>query len=540
MGRPQKSTVFKANANPLGDMAKPLRDAAAKLVEAAGRVHNTVYDFDWQGQAKQAADDRADREVTQDKTVAAGLHALADAYENGKNTMQPMIDGLKSKAQGLENDGFTVSEDWDVTDTYDYDLARKLAPIFGISPEDIDALQTQRANEATTEQGNLKRLADELGTADTDTTAAINAAKDALYGSGTPRLVLPPGLLPGQVDNRGPVAGTGSDPGVPGVGAMDLGEVIQLPNGQYVAIFGDSYRGNRFHAGEHFPSVAVPVSFDAQGRPHFGTPLTGPDGSNVLFPLPQAAKDAGANNALPAGSITMRDGSTYMMVVGTNTGEGLAPKGGSWLVKVTNDPASGWQPVAGSYRPWESIANPNTAAGEPPRISDPGKPPTQISGYQGSDGRIYIAADGFDRHQGVTMYSVDPSQIENRGAWQPWTGSGWGDPGSVTTASLSTGSYGELSFREVEGRPVLSGFNGSTGNTEVHVGSGLPSDIFEGPSTTVAQGGSWGQPGRVPQNYGGYILPGATLDNMSIFVSQWNTTTGDTYTVDQFQVNPRH
>lgn len=542
MSRPQKSVVSKANATALADMAGPLRAAANQLAESGERVHETVYDFDWEGLSRNAADTRADRELMQDRTVAADLHALADAYENGKNTMQPMIDGLNNKAQGLEADHFAVSEDWVVTDTYDYAAAKKLAKLMGLDDSDINAVQSQRANEAATETVTLQRLADELGTADTNTAAAIRAAIAALSGSNGPQLALPPGLAPGQVRNLGPVAGTGAH--IPGIGAADLGEIIRLPSGQYVAVLGDSYRGGQMGDGEHFPSVAVPVTFDAHGRAHFGAPLTGPDGSNVLFPLPQAAKNAGANNALPAGSITTRDGRTYMMVVGTNTNEGLAPQGGSWLVEVTNNPAGGWKPIDGSYKPWASIPNPTAGVpGEPLRISDPAKAPTQISGYQGNDGKIYIAADGFDRHQGVTMYRVDPDHITNRDAWQPWTGHEFGNP-EQQPVRVSRDNFGELSFREVDGRPVLSGFNGGTGNTEVRVGNAFPSEIFDkGSSTLVAAGGSWGEPDRVPQNYGGYIMPGATLDNMGILVSQWNTTPvnpGIPYTVEQFQVNPNH
>ncbi len=225
-------------------------------------------------------------------------------------------------------------------------------------------------------------------------------------------------------------------------------------------------------------------------------------------------------------------------------GQGLAPQGGSWLVEVTNNPAGGWKPIDGSYKPWASIPNPTAGVpGEPLRISDPAKAPTQISGYQGNDGKIYIAADGFDRHQGVTMYRVDPDHITNRDAWQPWTGHEFGNP-EQQPVRVSRDNFGELSFREVEGRPVLSGFNGGTGNTEVRVGNAFPSEIFDkGSSTLVAAGGSWGEPDRVPQNYGGYIMPGATLDNMGILVSQWNTTPvnpGIPYTVEQFQVNPNH
>jgi hypothetical protein len=88
---------------------------------------------------------------------------------------------------------------------------------------------------------------------------------------------------------------------------------------------------------------------------------------------------------------------------------------------------------------------------------------------------------------------------------------------------------------------VLSGFDGSTGSTEVRVGT-APTSIFSSttPNTIVAQGGQWGEPGRVPQNYGGFIMPGATLDNMGILVSQWNTDIGVPYTVEQFQVHPHH
>lgn len=346
-----------------------------------------------------------------------------------------------------------------------------------------------------------------------------------------------PMLPPGQVLNLGPVAGTAAAPGVPGIGAADLGEIVQLPNGKYVAVFGDAYDGKHFNVGKHFPSVAVPVIFGRRGRLKFGAPLTGPDGGNVLFPLPGAAKDAGANNTLPAGSIEMRDGSTYMMVVGTNTAEGLAPKGGTWLVRVTDDPARGWRAVPGSYRPWQSIPNPNAAPGAPPLISDPVHPPTQISGYQGCDGQVYIVADSFDRHHPVTMYSAEAAHVADRASWRPWTGNRWGSPGQPA-AVISPANFGELSFREVDGKPVLSGFNAGTGNTEVRVGSGPPPDIFRDSTMTVlAAGGAWGEPGKVPQNYGGYIMPGATLTNMGILISQWNTTTGLTYVVNHFQVN---
>ena len=45
---------------------------------------------------------------------------------------------------------------------------------------------------------------------------------------------------------------------------------------------------------------------------------------------------------------------------------------------------------------------------------------------------------------------------------------------------------------------------------------------------------------RLAQPYGGYISPGSTLDEVRVFISQWNTTPrgGTPYRVIQFAVNP--
>jgi hypothetical protein len=317
-----------------------------------------------------------------------------------------------------------------------------------------------------------------------------------------------PSLKPGEVKSLGEIAGTGANPGIPGIGSADLGEIVRLPNGQLVAVFGDAFSGKNMD-GDHYRSVAVPITgFDAAGRPIFGAPLTGAMGSgNELFSLPEQARLPGVVDTLPAGSIQM-NGKTYMMVVGTDAH--LTPIGGSWLVEVTDhpgDPMQGWKVVPESWRPWQ-----------PPAPGQPASAPTQISGYQGKDGKIYIAADSFYRAEGagVTMYRADPSDPTNRALWQPWTGTGWGEP-PQHAAPLAQIPFGELSFREIDGRPVLSGFNQESGNVEVRVGTD-PTKIFtaQSPLTTIVDSG------KTPQPYGGFILPGSTLDNLNIFASQWH------------------
>jgi hypothetical protein len=77
-----------------------------------------------------------------------------------------------------------------------------------------------------------------------------------------------------------------------------------------------------------------------------------------------------------------------------------------------------------------------------------------------------------------------------------------------------------------------SGFNATTGNVEVRVTDDVTKVLApETPVTVVATQET------VPQNYGGYIVPGSTPDQAIILVSQWNTTTNDPYNVQQFVVN---
>ena len=216
-------------------------------------------------------------------------------------------------------------------------------------------------------------------------------------------------------------------------------------------------------------------------------------------------------NTLPAGSVRV-NGTTFMLVVGTNQ---LRPEGGSWLVEVTDDPGRGWKPVKRSWRPGNH-AN---------------RGQSQISGYQGKDGKVYIVADSFDRSQRVTLYRSDPDTFTDRSAWQPYVqlsdgSTDWGVPGREPI-TISATRFGELSFREVDDVAVLSGFNvrnGPDGAVEIWVAD-EPTDIFsKGAMTVIMQQHDPNALNFVPQNYGGYIVPGSSLKFMNIFGSQWNTT----------------
>lgn len=195
MGRPQKSVVYKLDVNPLGDMDTQTRAMGKTVLEQADKVRGTVHELDWKGATANATIDRGNRDYAQvRKAIEDGFNKLAQAYANGKNTMGPMIDTLKSDGKGFEADGFDVSEDWKVTDKVRYDLMRALAGGDQTVLDRIAALQAERANEADTGTTKLQKLADELGVADENTNKAITEAQTALGGLTPART----GLVGGQ------------------------------------------------------------------------------------------------------------------------------------------------------------------------------------------------------------------------------------------------------------------------------------------------------------------------------------------------------
>jgi hypothetical protein len=76
-----------------------------------------------------------------------------------------------------------------------------------------------------------------------------------------------------------------------------------------------------------------------------------------------------------------------------------------------------------------------------------------------------------------------------------------------------------------------------------------PTQLGSAPVTTVVVGSPWpdrpedlpeSRDNRLAQPYGGYISPASTLDELRVFVSQWNTTPrgGTPYRVIQYAVHP--
>lgn len=330
----------------------------------------------------------------------------------------------------------------------------------------------------------------------------------AVLAAAVQSLALPqlPQPAPGQAINLGPIAGTESPTGAFGAGAVDLCEIS--PSG-LVALGGDTFSGNSCGSGTWSQSMALQVQ---PGTVNGNTiQFCGSFGGNgTLYAEPPPSVPGGSQ--LPAGTVQVF-GIDYAFITRTANLQPIDTR------LVTIDPNNpGWATVPGSCRDAQSWQNGNE---------------TQISGYQDPDGNVYIVADGFARNHQVWLYHCPAESFTDRNTWWAW---GIGNDGNwawnVDPTPLSGDCWGELSLRLIEGMKVLSGFNASTGNVEVRVTDDVTQVLApETPVTIVATQET------VPQNYGGYIVPGSTLDQAIILVSQWNTMTGDPYNVQQFVVN---
>ncbi|MDP7738230.1 DUF4185 domain-containing protein [Mycobacterium paragordonae] len=343
-----------------------------------------------------------------------------------------------------------------------------------------------------------------------------------------PQPVLQP-LAPGQVLRMGPAAGTGTATADYGIGATDLCEFVEFPS-QLLQVCGDSFAGQGVGYGGWYAPVALRVDTDSVDDPD-GVRYTGVTG--ISRPLLAEPTPPGASQ-LPAGVVQINR-RNYLMVATTKN---LEPQS-SRLVRV--DPArGGWETVAGSVR----------------TASFQGGRQTQISGYydpiprpDSPTGWVYIVANSFTRRQPVVLYRATPEAFTDRSRWQGWSaGAGW-NTGNKAPTPLWPDLVGEMSIKQIDGMTVLSYFNATTGDMEVRVAAD-PTALGSAPVTTVVQhDDDWPDPpeslpppydNRLSQPYGGYISPGSTIDELRIFVSQWDTRARQDapYRVIQYAVNP--
>ena len=160
-----------------------------------------------------------------------------------------------------------------------------------------------------------------------------------------------------------------------------------------------------------------------------------------------------------------------------------------------------------------------------------------ITWGEGNDGYVYIYGTGFQRDKGIVLYRVPSNNMTSLSAYQAWgwDGSwGWGKP----VAEVLPGSFGEMCLRPLGGKWILVWFNAAAYRIDAMVLNTPTDNLHTAAKTTLLTGTNWGMEdaSHVAQLYGGYIIPGSTLSDLHLVVSQWNTSNNSVYHSEQFRI----
>ena len=161
------------------------------------------------------------------------------------------------------------------------------------------------------------------------------------------------------------------------------------------------------------------------------------------------------------------------------------------------------------------------------------------------DGFCYVLSSRFNRAipSGLLLHRVPQDQLGNPDAYQPW---GWADGnwawGNPPTTIRQPQNWGEICFRALGGRYVFTWLNADDATIRAQVFPLPTSDLTVTPQQVmIVNGPKQQQVGNVvTAPYGGFVVPGSTLDDLHLTVSQWYDTddnsAGEQYRVMQYRV----
>lgn len=137
----------------------------------------------------------------------------------------------------------------------------------------------------------------------------------------------------------------------------------------------------------------------------------------------------------------------------------------------------------------------------------------------------------------ATLAGVQSTERQTSLAYQPWgkDGDGWrwgAGPDTVTDDVI-----GESSLRRFGDRWLFTWFNPTDYRIDAMVLDHPAQDLRQTPKVTLLHGTSWDNQdaNHVAQLYGSYVIPGSTLDDLHLTVSQWNTGDNSVYHVSQYR-----
>ncbi len=153
-------------------------EIADSVVAAAGTMHTTLRNgLVWKGEAKIAAEDKADEEQTQMRAIATAYDDLAAACIGAYNAMNQPLAELKSIYRTYVTGRVSVTDDWSVhgVDDWDSEAGIQLARIPGLAST-LLAADAEWGAKIAGANGELDRMAPP--SALTATARAIAAIKE--------------------------------------------------------------------------------------------------------------------------------------------------------------------------------------------------------------------------------------------------------------------------------------------------------------------------------------------------------------------------
>jgi hypothetical protein len=320
-----------------------------------------------------------------------------------------------------------------------------------------------------------------------------------------------------------------------GVTATDLGAAVIAPNGKLVAVFGDTFSGNRVGEGSwRSPVVLIgtgsaqqPIRWERAGGPNpdFAEQLwyyvhdTGPRWSH-----------GGISTVLPSDLLRVDDALYLHVMVNQGFPEVI------WTeIWRSDDSGVSWYHLGDEAKFAPDLHN--------------GLAQCWSWDYDPDDGWVYVVSTSFKRDRGVILRRVHPADIGDRAKYSGWgwTGSRWAWDTEPTPITPPDEKWGELSLRRLaRGTWILGGFLASKYALGYRTVTGPTANLYKAPVQSPVTGCAWDGEDhascRVAQLYGGYVMPGSRLDvagGVGLIVSQWNTDTGWPYRAMQFRSTVR-
>lgn len=294
----------------------------------------------------------------------------------------------------------------------------------------------------------------------------------------------------------------------------DLGIPVVCPDGTMLFVFGDSFDGDRVPGSDWRAPVGLRSSRSELDALTIDGSVGGAHAAG-LVPEDHHALGAGHTTAIPSDVFAVGDTLYLHLMRG---------------VIYQTDHSDLWRSTDNGNT-WEFLC----------------QWPADLHGGQfqqktyavADDGFCYVLSSVFNRKivSGLLLHRVPQDRVGEPAAYQPWGFAdgawNWGNP---PTTVAHPQNWGEICFRAIDGQYVFTFLDDAAPAIKAQVFPLPTSDLFSTPQQTlIVNGPPSSQHGNVvTAPYGGFVIPGSSLDELHLAVSQWYDD--QNYRVMQYQL----